>query len=86
MSPSRYLAPLLALCRSACSEMGYYAQATRGQLQILSAREDITDIVSNPDTPAELRMRLELEHRRLQPDQEALGSEAFRRCSYPRYV
>ena len=33
-----------------------------------------------------LRMRLELEHRRLQPDQEAIVSEAFRRCSYPLYV
>jgi predicted aminopeptidase len=34
-------------------------QAARGQLQILNAREPITQVLEDPETPAELKQRLE---------------------------
>ena len=37
----------------------YVAQAARGQIQILNAREPITRVIEDPATPAELRQRLE---------------------------
>ena len=60
MSPSRLLLPLLVLLVSGCSELGYYAQATRGQMDILAAREDISELIADSDTPDALRQRLQL--------------------------
>jgi len=37
----------------------YVAQAARGQIQILNAREPITRVIEDPATPAELRQRLQ---------------------------
>jgi len=37
----------------------YVMQAARGQMQIVNAREPITEVLENPATPAELRARLE---------------------------
>ena len=33
-----------------CSSLGYYAQAARGQLQLLSHREPIEEVIEQPDT------------------------------------
>ena len=38
----------------------YYVQATRGQIEVLSKREPIDEILESPDTEAELRRRLGL--------------------------
>ena len=38
----------------------YYVQATRGQIEVLSKREPIDEILESPDTEAELRRRLSL--------------------------
>ena len=52
--------PLLVLLVSGCSELGYYAQATRGQMHILGAREDISELIADSNTPDTLRQRLQL--------------------------
>jgi len=51
---------LIAACLvlSGCGTT-YVAQAARGQIQILNAREPITRVLEDPATPAELRQRLE---------------------------
>lgn len=41
-----------------CSEIGYYGQATHGQLSLLFARDDIHDIIKNKQTDKLLRKRL----------------------------
>ena len=60
MSPSRLLLPLLVLLISGCSELGYYSQAARGQMQILTARQDIDELIADSSTPQALRQRLQL--------------------------
>jgi predicted aminopeptidase len=50
------LCPLLA----GCFELGYYRQAVEGQWQLLSQRRDIEELILDQDTPAALRLRLEL--------------------------
>jgi predicted aminopeptidase len=51
---------VLASCLSAqgCGTL-YVAQAAKGQLQLLSARQPIDRVLANPKTPPELRSRLE---------------------------
>jgi predicted aminopeptidase len=46
----------LLLCLQGC----YYMQAARGQLEVLRKREDIADLISSPDTPADLAESLYL--------------------------
>jgi predicted aminopeptidase len=55
---------------SAC----YYVQATRGQMEVLSKREPIDEILENPDTPEELsrKLALVLEARRFSVDELGL--------------
>lgn len=45
---------------SGCATLGWYGQAVRGQLEILSGREDIADLIADPETPDELRDQLGL--------------------------
>ncbi len=63
---------LLGLCflLSAC----YYVQATRGQIEVLSKREPIDEILASPDTSEELsrRLRLVQEARRFSVDELSL--------------
>lgn len=49
---------MLALC--GCATLGWYAQAVRGQMEILVKREDIAQIIADPATDPELRRKLEL--------------------------
>ena len=52
----------------------YYVQATRGQMEVLSKREPIDEILQSPDTPEELSRRLKLvqEARQFSVDELAL--------------
>lgn len=43
-----------------CAQLGYYTQLARGQMELLSKRERIADIVGNPERDPELRRRLAL--------------------------
>ena len=43
---------------SGCSNLGYYTQSIRGQLDLLWKREAIADLVKRPDTPADLKDQL----------------------------
>lgn len=43
---------------SGCSNLGYYTQSIRGQLDLLWKREAITKVIERPDTPAELKDKL----------------------------
>jgi predicted aminopeptidase len=53
------LVSVLALAAAGCGTM-YVAQAARGQLQILNAREPIKRVLADPDTDPKLRERLRL--------------------------
>lgn len=50
---------LLGLVLSGCAELGYYAQATDGQLRLLAARRDVAAVADDPATPAQRREALE---------------------------
>lgn len=51
---------LVTLLLAGCGEAGYYWQAASGQLQILSRRRPISQVIVDPATPATLKERLEL--------------------------
>ena len=65
---------LLALGLCSLLTSCYYVQATRGQIEVLSKREPIEEIVASPETEAELRRRLEMvqEARRFSIDELGL--------------
>ena len=62
---------MLALCALLTS--CYYVQATRGQIEVLSKREPIDEILESPDTAAELRRRLRLVQEARQFSVDELG-------------
>ncbi len=41
-----------------CATLAWYGQAARGQIEVLSKREDIADLIAQADTPEALRERL----------------------------
>lgn len=45
---------------SGCQTIGYYAQAAKGQYQILRHEKRIDKLIADPQTPADLRQKLEL--------------------------
>jgi predicted aminopeptidase len=47
-----------ALLAAGCATLSWYGQALHGQLDLLSRREDIADLLARPDTPDDLRERL----------------------------
>jgi predicted aminopeptidase len=53
------LLSLILLTQSACSNLSYYAQSIDGQLDLMSKRRPISEVVSQPQTPEELRLELE---------------------------
>ncbi|HMJ92397.1 MAG TPA: aminopeptidase [Candidatus Acidoferrum sp.] len=50
----------LALIVTGCRSVGYYKQAAAGQWQIFSKREEIVNVLRQPDTRPALREKLEL--------------------------
>ena len=42
-----------------CSHLSYYLQSVEGQLTLLKSRQEITDMLADPVTPAALKRRLE---------------------------
>jgi predicted aminopeptidase len=49
---------LLLILTAGCSEILYYGQATKGQLSLLLAQDDIRDLIEDENTPPDLRHRL----------------------------
>lgn len=43
---------------SACSSLSFYGQAIKGQVQVLSARQDIDQVIADKDSPPELVAQL----------------------------
>ena len=54
---------LIVVAVSGCRTVGYYAQAVRGEYQILTHRQSIDKLIANPHTPAKLRQQLQLVQR-----------------------
>ena len=48
------------LMLAGCDSLLYYSQAASGQLAILNARQPIEQVIDDPATPAELKVKLEL--------------------------
>ncbi len=48
-----------SLAASGCSTIAYYSQAINGQYQLLERQQPISALVRDPDTPAQLKARLE---------------------------
>lgn len=51
---------LLAIGLVACTELGYYTQATQGQLHLLWQRRPIAQVLADPAVPVQLKERLTL--------------------------
>ncbi|MGB0515187.1 MAG: aminopeptidase, partial [Wenzhouxiangellaceae bacterium] len=75
---------VVAALLSGCVTLGWYAQAARGQFELLSKREHIESRIAAPDTPSEERRKLAwvLEARRFAHGHLALPDNG----SYSRYV
>ncbi|MCG8412675.1 MAG: aminopeptidase [Pseudomonadales bacterium] len=50
----------LSIFLLSCETVGYYTQAARGQLSIMTGREDIERLLADDSVPAELKEKLEL--------------------------
>jgi predicted aminopeptidase len=55
----RRLIFLLLLLTTGCESLSYYSQAIRGQLGVMSASRPLEAWLADPETPAELRSRLQ---------------------------
>lgn len=51
---------LLALLLNGCASLDYYAQVSRGQLDLLAARQPVAELLAAPQTDPELKRRLAL--------------------------
>jgi len=49
----------LCLTLSACSTVSYYGQSVMGQMDLLNKRQDIEELIQAPDTPLELKTKLQ---------------------------
>ena len=58
-----WLALVAALLLSGCSTVGYYWQSVSGHMQMLNAARPVADLLVDPQTPAALKVRLELSQR-----------------------
>ena len=69
---------------SGCTTIGYYAQAVRGEYQILAHRRSIDKLIADPKTPSTLRQKLQLvqQLRRFARDELKLPVDG----SYDKYV
>ena len=80
----RFFCFTFILLLSACSDLGYYWDMTRGHLSLMNKRVDIDDMLEQPDIGADLKQRLLLvkQIRAFSVDQLALPESA----SYSSYV
>ncbi len=78
------MAAILATLTAACSTLRYYAHVAHGQMQLLTEREPIDELIAQPQTDAKLaaRLRLALEARRFAAAQLHLPDNR----SYTNYV
>lgn len=51
---------ILSMILTGCETVSYYYQAIEGQISILNQRQDIADVLADPQTSAETRAKLEL--------------------------
>src|SRR6185369_16075857 len=51
---------LVVAAVSGCRTIGFYAQAMKGQFQIIASRERIDHLIADPETPERLREQLKL--------------------------
>ncbi len=56
----RYLAIVLCIFLTGCSQLGYLAQAARGQLEITFSRKPIDEVLANNQVTPQTKERLEL--------------------------
>lgn len=75
---------LLPLLLAGCQSAAYYAQAAQGQAALLLRREPIARVLARPDTPPDLRQRLEAVQRIRVFAADQLGLPA--RGQYDSYV
>lgn len=57
--PFRLLLLLLAGLLQGCGSLGYYSQSISGHLQLMGQRQPIAQLVQNPQTPPELKQKLQ---------------------------
>ena len=60
MSLTRILLLLLCTALTGCGQTGYFAQAAKGQWDIISARQEIEQLLDDPQLDSKLRQQLEL--------------------------
>lgn len=59
--PWRWLVPVLCgVLLNGCASLDYYAQVSRGQLDLLAARQPVAELLAAPQTAPELKRRLAL--------------------------
>ena len=51
---------IILLISGGCSDVSFYWQAAKGHLDLLSQKQNIQDLIQNPDTEAELVRKLKL--------------------------
>ncbi len=59
----RFTVFLLLIVLSGCTHPSYYAQAVRGQWEIVAKRRPVAEVLADPTTPPELQRQLELAQR-----------------------
>lgn len=60
MRPIILLLPVVSLLFGGCAELAYYGHAAGGQLEVIGAREPVSEVIANPATDEKVRRQLEL--------------------------
>ena len=50
---------LITIALFGCSDVGYYLQCAKGQMEVMSSSRPLTEVIADPQTPPELRQKLE---------------------------
>ena len=73
---------VVVISLSACGQTGYYFQAAKGQWQLISKRQPVEELISNPATSPDLRQRLLLAESIRQFAADRLGLQQSRGFTY----
>ena len=84
MRAVRLLLPSAALLLSGCSTVSFYWQAFAGQMEVTRLARPLDEVLSDPQTPADLRRRLEYAQRAREFASRELGLPD--NASYRRYA